>query len=468
MTTNSTTRLLRERLGMIRRDDAGLSIIEVLVAFLIFTLIAIAIGQSMVFSVRLSADQRSRTVALNLAAEEIDRVRGAGNPYLVESNTPSDPAQRIEVDGTEYTVSRTASMVTQTGSDAECGIADQQFQLKRINVEVTWTTRMPMTAPVRSDTLLAPSSTVSRSDVGTIIVQVRKADGTPYRGVSVGVTPTSSGAAVTAPATDSAGCSYVTEVRPGTYNVSISRSGNVDTSHVASPVQSIELEGGSTVATQFAYDARARITASPAVVAGARLPRDLAISLFNSNTHVVSSTNATDVYPWASGYSVVGGRHVSPAVTDPPVAANAGCISPDPAEWRAGTLAVLGLPGTRQAGVRPDPVVTTPGSNPTASYGLGAATLTVPNSSNRRYITAVNTTPALNSGDPGCAIPQTYTWDRFNANQTVTLALPYGTWEFWAGNNFGALTQRVNARAVSNSYTLPLATSTVMLDPRQP
>ena len=59
----------------LRSEQAGISIIEVLVAALIFMIISVGIAQSMVSSIRFAGDQRHRVTALSLAAGDIDLVR---------------------------------------------------------------------------------------------------------------------------------------------------------------------------------------------------------------------------------------------------------------------------------------------------------------------------------------------------------------------------------------------------------
>jgi len=111
-----------------RDPEAGFSIVEVLVATLIFMMLSVGIAQATVTSIRLSGDQKHRVTALSLAASEIDKVRAIADPFDVQTLNPPD---QQTVDGTTYTIVRKAAWVAADGTDIPCGgsgTADAQLR----------------------------------------------------------------------------------------------------------------------------------------------------------------------------------------------------------------------------------------------------------------------------------------------------------------------------------------------------
>jgi len=131
---------IARRLSAARTDedpDAGFSIVEVLVATVIFMLLSIGIAQVTVTSIRLSGDQKHRVTALSLAAGEIDAVRAIRDPFKVTDDPQPAP---VTIDGITYTITLVTEWVSGTGTDIPCGGAGTaNLQVKRVNVSVTWT-----------------------------------------------------------------------------------------------------------------------------------------------------------------------------------------------------------------------------------------------------------------------------------------------------------------------------------------
>ena len=218
-----------------RSTDSGISIIEVLVAALIFMIISIGVTQATVTSVRLAGDQKHRVTALSLAASEIDAVRSVLDPFDVDTPAP----RVVTIDGTDYTITRDTSWVSASGTDIPCGGAGtQNLQLKRVNVRVTWSGQLTSTQPVSSDTVLAPVGRINDPSLGTIMISAKKADGTGAANVTATVSPVSGGAVALdtqPPDTDTSGCTYALQVTPGTYTVALSEPNYIDITQAATP-----------------------------------------------------------------------------------------------------------------------------------------------------------------------------------------------------------------------------------------
>jgi prepilin-type N-terminal cleavage/methylation domain-containing protein len=118
-----------------RSADSGVSLIEVLVALLVFAIIASGIVAGMTTITRMTVDNRARVTAANLASQDIDLVRAISDPFGIAGAT-SD----IAVDGRTYHVKRSVSWVSKTGADVSCNSSTNLLYL-RVNVRVTWPER---------------------------------------------------------------------------------------------------------------------------------------------------------------------------------------------------------------------------------------------------------------------------------------------------------------------------------------
>ncbi|BDZ45120.1 prepilin-type N-terminal cleavage/methylation domain-containing protein [Naasia aerilata] len=224
-----------------RTNDDGFTIIEVVVAMMVFAIIALGVSFSTITTIRMTGDARSREVAANLAASEIDAVRAAPDPFTV-----LDATRTVTIDGTRYTVARSAGWVSTTGTSSGCGTGTGNLQYKRVNVAVSWSGQLNSNSAARADTILAPSSRLNDPRYGSVLVSVLDANGAGASGVTVSLSSTAGGATVTSsiPSTDADGCSYAFKVSEGTYEVRVSRSASLDPAQQSTPVKTIVVKKG--------------------------------------------------------------------------------------------------------------------------------------------------------------------------------------------------------------------------------
>jgi Tfp pilus assembly protein PilV len=104
-----------------RRRDAGVSLIEALVAIVLFALVMAAVATLAVGSMRHTMANRHGTQAMLLAQETLEQLRGV--PY----DEIADVDQTVTVGGQDYSV-----VATVTDDDPGVG-------MKRIVVRVEWT-----------------------------------------------------------------------------------------------------------------------------------------------------------------------------------------------------------------------------------------------------------------------------------------------------------------------------------------
>jgi type II secretory pathway pseudopilin PulG len=439
-------------------DDSGMGIIEVLVAFMIFAVIFIGVAYSMVATTRLTADSKSRVVASNIAAGQIDRARASNDPFFL-----FDDAGVQTIDGVTYSWKRSTGWVPASGSSSGCGIGGGSLQYKRVNLTVTWSGKIGQASPVRVDTIVAPTGRINDPSYGTILVRVLRADGTGVPGVPVTITATSGGAAVVAAPTDQDGCSYALKVTAGTYSVKVAKTNYITDAQQLNPVQTgIVVTAGSTLNAPFQYDDAATYNLAHGynLPADRRLPTDLDVSFSSTyGPYVVSGAtpSAVKLHPITGGYSSVSGKYAKPVVNSSGAVTSPGCISPDPAAWPAGTSNGVAV----QAGVRLPPVAAGPGEPETMPIPMGL--IGAPYSGTTVFV-AKSVAPIVGSGDPGCGVAMTYNFASIGGSGTAKLALPYGSWVLYKKSG----STLVPVAGLIGSLLGPENSGTFTLDPRVP
>ncbi|MCU1474310.1 MAG: prepilin-type N-terminal cleavage/methylation protein [Amnibacterium sp.] len=448
--------------------DAGMTLIEVVVALLVFAIIASGIVAGMTTIARMTSDDRSRVVAANLAAEQTDLARAIGDPFKVTTATTTQSFPTPDGATRAFTIKRSISWVSSSGADISCGSGTNLFFL-RVHVLVTWDGELPTTAPVQTDTVLAPAGRITDPTSGTIAVSVVGSDGLPMAGVSVSIVPTSGGSSLASQPdpTNVDGCTYETKVAPGTYAVTIGKSGYIDVNQNTAPSKPVVVTVGTTQSVSFQYDRGATFpvvyanTYTPAGQAmAAHLPTDLDTTFINSTAglYITHSPAASILlHPFSTGYTAVAGvLGTSSAKTT--------CAAVDPAGWSAAKVSGTDL----AAGQRGGAVAAAPGAT--------AADLDVPmgvvwvKASAAGYLKAVQSNASPLKGQPDCKVPSTYVFGNVLKNGTVAVALPYGTWTLYSGSTAAAqVTPIVGANLSSPTNALPNNVSgagVVTLDPR--
>lgn len=455
-------RRINKLLARGREHEDGVTIVEVLVAMTVFAMIAVAVATGIVGSLALTHTSRSREVAIGLAQDAIDRARTATNLFSVvdETTTPT-------VGGLQYTVKQVARWVPTSGSANACGSGGGPLAYKRISMTVSWSSGSAQSVSMNS--MVAPSSSVTAANLGMIIVSVSRVDGSGNSGVNVSIAPNSANPAgasaitSTIAPTDANGCTYALNVKPGRYDVSLSKSGNIDDgtssgslgAQTASPSTTVTVQTSQTSAANFNYDTALSVApqwSDPnASTTAFTAPTSSPVTLRRKSADYgpfAAGTTAL-VFPYTDGYKAVPG---TPST----------CASVDPENWTtANGSAVaprnLAQPATGTNAVKAPVQVVTVKLAGKADNAL----------------TATTTAPNASSGDPGCATPATYTFTGLPVGGTATIALPYGTYTLRSGTVVSILGGVVSISFASGTPSATTATGVttssnkVMLDPRR-
>ncbi|RKR75527.1 type IV pilus modification PilV family protein [Frondihabitans australicus] len=451
---------IRQILGSDRSAslDEGFTLIEVIVALAVFSIIALTVAGAITNSLVITRDSRSRAVAENLASQDLDLDRSVSDIMNVQTKTWTTTVQN-----TPYTIARKVSWSTSATTSNACGTGSGTLQYKIVKVTVSWP-GSGTTNPVVSTTNLAPNSRLNDPTLGTIIVAVTAADGSGASGVSVSIAPASSNpngaAAVATPAvTDSNGCTYALKVTPGNYTVSINRANGIDYTQATTPVTTpVVVTAGTATSVPFTYDTAATVTLKYAsnYSGTATLPTNLdttfnsttgGVDLFQLGAKTTATTPSVSLFPFTSGYTYETGAYVAPIVGSSGTVSNTPCVNVDPGAW-------ITQNSSKQVGTSFQ-APTSPGGTATINVPMGVVQLPALSGTLSLQATQVNTSA---NGDPGCSTAVTYSFGSLSGSPVI--ALPFGTWRITTAALIVVKPSSVKTAGVVNSD------STVTLDPR--
>jgi len=397
--------------------DAGLTLIEVTVAMVIFAMVAGAVVTGMAGALKTARLDKNRVAAANLAARELEISRNefnaslSGPTTLAAQNQVTNPhplpggtaGSNLLVDNVPYTVTRNVEWLPAGSGKSACdGGAAITYPTLSVHVEVAWPA-MGGVPPVESNTILTPKKGVLSSTLAFVGVKVLNNAAAAQSDLPV--TLTGPGGTYTDTTADD-GCAVFALATPGTYTASLNTPGYVDFYGAQAPTKSVVVTAGSLSQVQFNYDKAAALTVALTTQAGYALPTALpGLTLANTGLQpsgvrsLVSSGAATTVstlWPFTDGYSVWAGT----------------CSQSDPAT--AG--------GTRSAAV-----VVNPGATGSTTASLAPVQVTARTALGAALVNA--TVLAVPASTAGCLAPETsMTLGVTNASGVLMTSLPAGKW----------------------------------------
>lgn len=408
---------IKRRLTLRLADESGFSIVEVLVALIVFSILSVGIAFTLLNSLVLTKEARSREVAIHLASQEVDKIRSLEDIFDVVS----DSSKTYTVDGTTYQIIRKAQWDNSAGDAMQCGdlaSGSGSFEFKRVEVSIDWTGRREGSQPVYTDTIISPNRRITDPTLATVLVSVINASGAGVQGISVNAAPNGGGAETppeSIPLTDVEGCSYVLKVTPGKYIITASKNGYVDVAQNINQTSStVTVAAGELKSVQFQFDEGA--TFAPDYAAGfpttVELPNDTPATALSTYGDFNISGSSFLLHPFLSGYGFMAGTYVAPSM------ANGGCLSPNPALWPPALAdGAIGVPS--------DTYTALSGSAVSVPIEMGVVGIYV---NSTRQVRAVSVASNAANGDPGCALGYTVTFPN-QPKGFVDLALPFGTWQ---------------------------------------
>ncbi len=230
-----------------RPADAGLSLVEVMVAMGIFVLGSLSLLSVLTSGMSGTFDNRARVTAANLAAADLDEARSLD--YYALSN--SDVTKTV--DGRDYRVVRTVSTTMSSGDTSSCvGSGSNKQRYKRVSTRVETAFR-GRTRPVRADTLVKAPVFDPNSARGAIAFVVIDRNGNPLAGLPVN-------AASVDLTTDARGCTFFDGLLPGTYVVTVTRAGSVRIDGSTTLSRSVTVTAGQISSEAMRIDVAANVT----------------------------------------------------------------------------------------------------------------------------------------------------------------------------------------------------------------
>jgi type II secretory pathway pseudopilin PulG len=409
--------------------EDGMTIVELLVAMTIFTMVALSLAYTLQMALLSTRDNRNRVQAANLAARELEIVRNdfgattTGPATLGATSTVTNPhqlpggtaGQPLRIDGTNYTVVRHVEWLPGgTGSSPCDGGTAVRYPSLGVNVKVTWNS-MRGTKAIESNTILTPPKGTLNTNMAFVAVKIIGASGTGLGGVPVTLSGPG-GSPVVVSADD--GCAVFSLTTMGTYSAAIGTAGYVTFDGQPSAIKTgVTVTSGTLQQVNFTYDRSATLTAVFANDGVHALPAPLpGLTYFNQGlvplgnraaATAAASTTIGSLWPFSDGYAVWAGT----------------CRQSDPT--------TMGLS-------RPAPVVILPGG--TAATTLDLAPLNID-------VTTVAGVPlagyhviATPHDLTGCTTPvSTLTLGTTDAMGNLLTSLPGGIWDLSVKNPTGTV-----------------------------
>src|SRR5664280_2102568 len=395
--------------------------LEVIVSMVIFGVVALIVAGLIVNTIHLTTSNTQRTVAANLAAQQIEAVRDTRTLDILDGQTVLKT-----VGGTTYTITQTANYVVGGSATSACTGSGDQLSYKLITVIATWPD-MGAVQPVRSDTLrsLGIGSDGLDASMGTLAVAVQGATGDPQPDVQVTVSP--GGVART---TGVGGCALFVGLNPAvTYTVTVDKLGFVGIEGAQQvTVNNAGIQAGKITRTSVNYQQKGALEVSLLSPAGFLPPVDLALTL--SNNLFTPSTDRP--------FKDCAGVATAPQSCVSGTPRTAAALYPGKYGAWAGTCT------DAKPTIPPDLTDVPPGMSAAATVGLGGVPIQVRKADG----TAVTgeSVYAVHAATAGC--PAGESWPLLpNGASDLQAALPLGAW------------------TLSLSPTIPASTGTVVTIP---
>ncbi len=259
---------IRRRASGHAQDEAGFTMVEMVIAIFIFAMVITGVGVGMSSALNLTRQNRNRSIAANLAAQQMDTIRSTDFDTLDQMTQLVQPVTltpTATVEGVPYTITQDTAWVRKNATGAAAGpcqsppTAANPLAYIAVTTTVTWND-MHGVLPVQTDTVVSPPVGVYDQTEGHIRVTVLNAASTPVSGAIVTIDNPTAGVSDTA-TTGADGCAFFAYEPTGAYTVTLSSGvGKVDGQGSATPSQTVTVKSASTSTVQFVFDTAATLS----------------------------------------------------------------------------------------------------------------------------------------------------------------------------------------------------------------
>jgi hypothetical protein len=413
---------------------------EVVVAALLIAICAVAVGTILISAIKASQNDRQRVAASNLAQREIETSNNLfgtsdtaalalGNSGTVVNPTPyqADAAGNSVVDGTHYTVTRTAEWLPVGNGASACdGSSLVTYPSLRITATVTWPNMAPV-KPISETDILTPQKTLlGNTTESYLAVKVINSAGLAQSGVNVSLSGPSS---ATPTVTDSSGCAVFQLTTTGSYSATLNNTGYVDNTGNARPSKSQSVAAGQLYVLQFSYDQAATMRIVQSVLTG--YPAPTLPSVVNYGNAALPGTTHSLAIPSGGTYTTVTGLWPS---SDGYTVWSGGCSDSDPGSTGAGRGSATVIP---------------PGGSLDATSLLAPVSVTVVSKSTNLAVAGVTVTATDTGTCPSGQ--QSITLGTTNSSGVINASIPFGTWTLTTPTQYQAVTLLPNSRTAATA-----------------
>ena len=385
----------------------GSLLVEVLVGALVLSITTLAVLNGLDGAAATGADNRNRTQNATLAQQDIERLRAL--PITTLSNLSQ--TRTVTVSGVDYTVVSNADWVNDSGGVIGCTQNNPSAQYLQVTSKVH--SPASVDKPVTEKTLLTPAPGAFSTNSGTATVRLTDREGNPLIGTTVAL----NGPSNYTDTTNDVGCAVFGLIPAGDYTAQVTGGVSWDSEIPASAV--VTVNAGATSLTQIEIETPASLRAHFRTPTGARgsaswnalrashskLPGSFKDFPNPGSTTDRTSIDAVNLFPHTSAYGVYAGD----------------CDANNPAFWNANYFQPGGFgyallnPGDNLVDV--DVVL------PVVSFSV--------TKSNTRPVRVTATQRDNPVGEVNCQGElERVVFNITGTLVTVTLALPFGTYDF--------------------------------------
>jgi prepilin-type N-terminal cleavage/methylation domain-containing protein len=410
------------------RDEAGFTIVELIVAMVVFSVMVSASLPVLLSGTAATRDALQRTTASDVLIRQIEAARGTDALSIPDGRVVTTQL----VGGTTYTITQDANYVTTGATDSVCASSSTSLAYKLVTVKVTWPGMAASTKPVRADTLRAVGVGTDGLDAtrGTLAVSVVGASGAPTENVTVTLTPGN-----LTRTTGADGCAVFTTLLPGTYTATASIAGYTGSLNTqTASVTGLGVVAASVRRGVLLYDTVRSADVQTDAPPGAVVPPGLAVR--GGDTYTAEST-----FPTCTGTGTAACAVATPGLVRG--------LFPETWTFKLGTCSET-TPSQVVADLRPAGLAFTPLAVTVPVAAVRVDVRTGAGSQAGRTVTATH------AAGPGCPGGETWTLPS-TASGGTSLVLPYGTWTLTSANVAAPVTVTVGPSNKTPAVTLVAA-----------